>query len=200
MKKRPTAGEQSLKAASDFTKYDMLEVGEALTNDILREVWKCIDKHYDVIDEPEFCVIMVRASDPLIKGIMRKKYYAWPYLPKPRPEQVVFLYNKVRDDIIRLWSLPGAKVMAVMSEMNNVADQWKLTKFWCDAFYTPRFHEYIRAQHRIKLESEHEYLNTHRAELIKAGCNEGSSVDADAFDFSKITVNQVVKTDVVGSS
>lgn len=212
MGKRKTAGEQSLIAASDTNRYDPLEIGEALTNDILKNVWECIDAHHSKIDEPEFCVVMVRASDPLIRGIMRKKFYAWPYLPKPRPEQLVFHYSKRTDDIKRLWSLPSAKVMAVVSEMTNVSPQWKQTKSWCDAFYSgfrydkksksyvnknpENFYNYIRFTNRITLESEKEYLDMHRAELLNAGCNEVKSNASDPFDFSKIAVHKVIDKSV----
>ncbi len=208
MGKRKTAGEQSLIAASDTTRYDPLEVGEALTNDILKNVWECIDAHHSKINELEFCIIMVRAKDPLIKGVMRKKFYAWPFLPKPRPEQLVFHYSKSTDDIKRLWSLPSAKVMAVVSEMTNIAPQWKQTKSWCDAFYSgfrydkkkkawvnhhpEHFYDFIRFSNNIFLESESEFLNTHRAELINAGCNEVKSNLADPFDFSKVAVHKVI--------
>jgi hypothetical protein len=202
--KTRTVGAESLAAQSDHTKYDPLEIGEALTNDILKEVWKCIDAHYKKIDEPEFCIIMLRASDPLIYGVLRRKFYAWPYLPKPRPEQLVFHYRKKDDSITRLWSLPSAKVMAVISENTHVLPQWLQTKSWCDAFFSGfmyddetggftnydenSFYDFIRSQSGIKLQSESEYLDAHRAELINAGSDHVESAIPDAFDFSKITV------------
>jgi hypothetical protein len=206
--KTRTVGADSLAAQSDHTKYDPLEIGHALTDDILKEVWKCIDAHYNIIDEPEFCVAMVRASDPLIYGVMRRKFYAWPYLPKPRPEQIVFHYQKRTDTIIRLWSLPSAKVMAVISETNGVSFQWKNTKYWCDAFFSgfmydnetggftnyneSSFYNAIRTATGINLESESEYLNAHRAEIVQASKDNLDTNVSDAFDFSKVAVEKVV--------
>ncbi len=206
-RKFKTVGEASLKAAADTVRYDPLEIGDALTNDILIEVWKCIDAHYAKIDEPEFCIIMLRASDPLIQGVMRRKFYAWPYLPKPRPEQLVFHYRKLDDMIQRLWSLPSAKVMAVLSEMSNPAPQWKQTKSWCDAFFCGfkydkkkdiwvnnnelAFFDFIRLQSNIDMPTESEFLNTHRAELLIASKNDVISNLPDPFEFSKISTKVI---------
>lgn len=206
--KKKTVGQVSLEAKANNTVYDPIEVGEALTQDILDEVWKCIDSHHSKIDEPEFCIIMLRASDPLIQGVMRRKFYAWPFLPKPRPEQLVFHYRKSGDMIQRLWSLPSAKVMAVMSELRRVSPKWKETKAWCDAFYRgfewskkqnkwvntdeKYFYDMVRVTAHISMPTESEYLNAHRAELIKAGYDGVESPLPDTFDFSKIAIEKVI--------
>lgn len=210
-RKQKTVGQASLEAKADTTRYDPLEIGDALTNDILIEVWKCIDAHHAKINEPEFCVVMLRASDPLIHGVMRRKFYAWPYLPKPRPEQIVFHYAKANDTIQRLWSLPSAKVMAVLSEMSHPAPQWKQTKSWCDAFFhgfrydkkqniwinkkPEAFYEFIRMTSNVDMPSESEFLNAHHAELLKASRNQIEGDLPDAFDFSKILKTKVVNSD-----
>lgn len=195
MKKRKNAGELSLKAASDKTKYDPLEVGHALTEDIAKELMICAHRHANIFDENEYCVGYVIATDPLIKGIMRRKFFAMLYLPSPRPNQAVFLYNKSQDRFMkRLWTLPNPATMAVLSESTNVADQYKNMKSWSDAFFAGKFWEYIRSQHKISLLSEIEYLNANREKLIKAGCKESKSVPADSFDFSKISINKIVDT------
>lgn len=195
MKKRKTAGELSLKASSDSTRYDLMEVAEAALSDVPAQVFQCAHDHMHLINEPEFCVVMVRAGDPLIHNVVRKKLYSWIFLPDPRPEQAVFLYRKANDSLKLLWSLPSAKVMSVTSEMPYVAPQWKSTKRWSDYFFSGNFHNLIRKEHGIKLESQKEYLNANHEELIKAGCQHFQSGTPDAFDFSKITTNQIVNTD-----
>lgn len=189
---RKTAGELSLKAASDNTKYDSLEVGHALCDDVLDQLRICIEKHNNIIDEPEFCVIMIIANDPLIKGIMRRKFYAWPFLPQPRPNQSCFLYKKAKDKITRLWVLPNPAVMAIISEMTHVAPEWRTMKGWSDAFFDGKFFEHIRSQHRIDMLSESEYLNANREKLIEAGCQEVNAPISEPFDFSKVAVNKVI--------
>lgn len=194
MKKRKTAGEMVVKAQSDPTIYDSLEVGHALSKDILEQIKLCIEKHHSIIDEPEFCVVMVLADDCLIKGVLRRKFYAWPYLPKPRPRQSCFLYSKRDDSVKRLWVLPDALSMATASEMTNVSPQWQTMKNWSDAFFAGKFFEFIRKEHGITMLSEAEYLKANREKLIKAGCQEVEAPLSDPFDFSKISINKIVDT------
>lgn len=208
--KRQTAGELSLKAATDKTKYDPLEVGHALTDDVVEQLRICAERHEKIFDEIEYCLILVIAGDPLIKGVRRHKYTAFPYLPKPRPQQSVYLYNKITKSMKRLWSMPDAKVMATISEMPTVAEKWKNTRAWSKAFFhgwqyisendtwinkTPTyFFDFIRHQHDIKMPSEKEYLDANREKLIQAGCQELLSRPSDPFDFSKIAINKIVDT------
>lgn len=212
MKKRKTAGELSLKAASDSTKYDHLEVSNAILDDVVQQLMICAERHKSIFDEEEFCVVMILANDPLIKGIKRKKFYGFLHLPQPRPEQAVFLYKKKDDSLKRLWCLPNAKVMAVISEKSHVNRQWKTTKGWCDAFFDgfeavaengqinfinkdpSVFFNHIRHQHNIKMLSESEYLNANREKLIKSGCQDVQSTPTDAFDFSKVSIDKIVDT------
>lgn len=191
---RQTAGEQSLKAASDKTKYDPLEVAHALCEDIIPNALKCARESKHLFDEDEFTVVMVIAGDPLIKGVRRHKFYAYLYLPSPRPEQVCFLYNKHTDKLKRLWSLPKAETMALLSEQKMVAKPWVQTKGWVDAFYKLRFWEHIRKEHGINLLSEHEYLKAYRDKLINAGAKETKTPVPEPFDFTKIKIDHIVNT------
>lgn len=192
MVKRKTAGEMSLKAASDNTVYDPLEVAHALTDDICEQLRICAHTHSKIFDEDEFFLILVIASDPLIHGIRRHKYTAFPYMPQPRPQQTVFLFNKATQSCKRLWALPNAKTMAIISEMPHVAPEWTNTKYWCDAFFAHTFFNSIRRQHNIHHLSEREYLDANRSELIKAGGNEFKGDTSDAFDFSKVAIQKVI--------
>lgn len=195
MAKRKTAGELSLKAASDTTKYDSLEVGHALTEDIANELAICARRHAHIFDEDEYCVGYVIASDPLIKNVMRRKFFAFLYLPSPRPNQTVFLYNKIKDQFTkRLWVLPNPATMAELSESPIVDKKYQTMKGWCDAFFDFKFWDYVRKQHNITMLSESEYLNANREKLIKAGCKDSKSVRTESFDFSKITINKIVDT------
>src|ERR1044071_4994256 len=133
---RETAGELSRKAQSDTTKYNAREVGQALADDIMPHLRQCIENHKNIINENEFCIVMLIAEDPLIHNLKRRKFYAWPYLPKPRPNQSVFLYNKGKDAIThRLWILPSDMVMAELHSLSTVAKEYVTLKAWSDAFY-----------------------------------------------------------------
>lgn len=213
---RISAGELSKKALSDKTKYNALEVGHALADEIMPQLRICIENHKAIIDENEFCIVMLIAKDPLITNLMRRKFYAWPYLPKPRPNQSVFLYNKGLDKITnRLWILPSDAVMAELHELIRVDKRYQTMKAWSDAFYkgwkynkkTKEFYNsdpfyfwnFIRADQKIDMPSEYEYFLKHRDELIKAGCKIPTASDTDPFDFSKIHINKIVDTQEVVS-
>lgn len=194
MNKRKTAGALSLKAASDKTIYDPLEIGYALTDDVYSNLMQCAERHKNIFGEDEYFVCMVIASDPLIKGIRRHKYYAYLYLPSPRPEQMCCLYNKVTNKLIRLWTLPNAVQMAFISEAPYVEKRWQKTKGWVDAFYGKCFWEHIRKEYGIKHLSEIEYLNANRQKLIDAGCKECPPGVSEPFDFSKVTIDHIEDT------
>ena len=193
--KRKTAGEIANKALSDTTKYDALEVGHAMADDIGTHLYEAAKNYHDMINEREFCVVMIVAKDPLIKNLVRRKFYCWPYLPSPRPNQAVFLYNKGLSRITkRLWVLPSDMVMAELSSLVVVHERYKTMQAWACAFYEGKFWEYIRYESGVDMLSEHEYMLKHREELIKAGCKVPESSRAEPFDFSKIHIDHIVDT------
>jgi len=194
--KRQTAGQLAQKALSDNTKYDALEVGHAMSDDIEKHLYESIAKHKNIINEPEFCVVMLISKDSMIKNLIRRKFYCWPYLPKPRPNQAVFLYNKSLDRIIkRLWVLPSDAVMAELAGTDVIVHKrYKTMQAWSVAFFKGTFWEYVRYEHQIDMPSEHEYFLQHREELIQFGCKVPDSTYSEAFDFSKIQIEQIVDT------
>lgn len=194
-KKTETVGSLSLKARFDNTKVDPLDVGYAVNEGVDEQIQECIRIYNKKIDEDEFCICIVLASDPLIKGVVRRKFYAWPYLPSPRPSQAVLLYNKAKDQLVkRLWVLPNAGVMEKLYLATHVPDKYQLMKQWSMAFYDGKFWDFIRYQHDIKMLSEIEYLDANREKLIQAGCQHIQVPTAQPFDFSKIKVDQVINS------
>ena len=193
---RETAGELSQKAMADTTKYEALEVGHAMADDIEKHLYESIYKHKHIIREKEFCVVMVIAKDPLIKNLIRRKFYCWPYLPKPRPNQAVFLYDRGADRITKcLWVMPSDVVMAELAGTNVIVDKRYATmQAWAVAFFKGTFWEYIRHEHAINMPSEHEYFLQHREELMKAGCKVPDADFSEPFDFDKIAIEKVVDT------
>lgn len=190
---RMSAGELARKALSDQTKYDALEVGHAMANDIEKHLYEAVKNYHDMIDEKEFCVVMIVAKDPLIKNLTRRKFYCWPYLPSPRPNQAVFLYSKNLGRITkRLWVLPSDMVMAELASLQVVDKRYKTMQAWAVAFFERKFWEYIRWEHDIDLLSEHEYLLKHREELVQAGCKVPELGYTEPFDFDKVQIKKVV--------
>lgn len=194
--RRKTAGELAQKASQDNTKYLAREVGEAICHDVEKQLRECIEKHKDIIEENEFCLVRVIASDPLIKPLKRIKYYAWPYLPSPRPNQAVFLYNKILDRVTkRLWILPNPILMAKLATSNViVTKEYETMQAWSVAFFKGTFWDFIRHDQDIDMLSEHEYFLKHRSELIEAGCKVPETNISEPFDFSKITIEKIIDT------
>lgn len=189
------ASELSKKAFADHTKYDPEEIGYAQLDDIDRGLRDCIELHRPIFDMDEFCVCYVLAGDPLVPNLTRRKFHAFPWLPSPRPDQGVFLYNKGLDVITkRLWVMPKAEMMALLCSTFVTDEISKRQQAWCAAFYAGTFWEYIRWEHSIDMLSEQEMLSKHRAELIQAGCKPCPINVRDAFDFSKIHVKNLIET------
>jgi len=189
---RKTAGELANKALSDTTTYDALEVAYAVTDDFFKEMYKAVENYHQHIDQDEFCVVMIIASDPLIHNLKRRKFYCWPWLPKPRPNQTVLLYNKVLDKFTkRLWVLPCAEVMAELSSSNLILDKkYQTMRDWSVAFYLGRFWEFIRYQHQITMLSQEEDMKLHPSKFHQSFKDDPDSSDSQAFDFSKIQCGQ----------
>ena len=196
MTERQTAGELSAKAQKDNTDYNALELGHAITDDIIEELRECRLKHNSIFDEDEYCIVRVIADDCLISTLTRYKYYGWLYLPSPRPNQTVFLYNKTLDMFTkRLWSLPSAARMAQLASTTCIVPkEYEKMQAWSVAFYKGTFWEYIRHEHNIDMLSEHEYFLAHRKELIEAGCQVPDASYSEPFDFSKISIEKIVDT------
>ncbi len=192
---RVSAGELSKKALSDNTRYNALEVGHAMADDLEEHLYESARMHHEIINEDEYCVVMVIAKDPLLCNLIRRKFYCWPYLPKPRPNQAVFLYNKRLNRITkRLWVLPSDMAMAELSSLSHVDPVYQTMQAWSIAFFKGTFWDYIRHEHGIDMLSEHEYFLQHREELIKAGCQIPDENVIEPFDFSKIHIEKVIDT------
>jgi hypothetical protein len=188
-KKTKTAGQLQNQVSKDTTKYDALEVGHAIVEGIGKHLRDCIEIYKKKIDEPEFCIVMLIAEDPLVKNAKRRYYYGYPYLPSPRPNQSVFLYNRSADDLTkRLWILPNAMLMAELAHLPVVHKRYKTMQAWSVAFFEGKFWEYIRYEHDIDMLSEHEYFLANRQKLIDAGCKQVPVDFTDPFDFSKVYV------------
>ena len=196
MTQRETAGELSQKAQKDTTDYNCLEVGHAVTDGIHEELRKCREHYNKIFDEDEYCIVRVAATDCLINTLKRWKYYGWLYLPSPRPDQTVFLYNKKLDMFTkRLWSLPSAARMAQLASTECIVPkEYQQMQAWSVAFFKQTFWEYIRHEHRIDMLSEHEYFLKHREELIKAGCKIPDADYSEPFDFDKIQIEKIIDT------
>ncbi len=185
---RKTAGELANQALKDTTKYDAREIAHAVTDDIEKHLYESIEKYKDKIEQDEFCVVMVIATDPLIHNLKRRKFYCWPWLPSPRPNQAVFLYNKPYDRIIkRLWVLPCAQTMAELATSNLIVHKtYQTMQAWSVAFFKGTFWDFVRHHSDIKMLSQEEHFELARQELLKTGIDISDLNKPQPFDFSKI--------------
>lgn len=204
MAKRKTVGHEAYKASQDKTKYDSREIGHALVEDnsVANNLLQCAHRHREIFQEEEYFVGFVIASDPLIKGVMRRKFFALLHLPSPRPEQAIFLYNKTKDQFTkRLWILPAACsinpdawTMERLYVTPNVPKEYQTMKRWTHYFYDGTFWESIRKEHNIKHLSEHEYLQVNRDKFVQAGAKDVDPSTSQPFDFTKVTIEKIVDT------
>jgi hypothetical protein len=191
--KHKTAGELAVKANQDQTVYDSIEVGHALTEDVLEELQKVVQKHDLLFGEDEYFVVIQLAGDPLLATLMRRKFYAYLYMPDPRPRQTVFLYSKAKQRFLkRLWVLPDVISMETFCEITNVAPKYQTMQNWSKAFYAGKFWELIRQEAGISHLSKSEYLEANRAKLVEATGNKVEVLGTDAFDFSKVAIQKVI--------
>jgi len=187
-----SASELAAKAASDTTTYKAMEVAHAWVEDLYDQLMESVRIYRDKIDQDEFCVVYVIASDPLLPTLRRRKFYCWPYLPAPRPNQGVFLYKKSSDRLSRLWILPIAESMAELTTPGFVVDKnYELMQAWCKAFFKGNFWQFIRKQHNISMLSQEEFDHLNKADLIEAGLESPNPRVSETFDFSKIQAGQV---------
>lgn len=211
------ASELSKKALLDEHPYDPLEVAHASLDEATLNLYKCAELHdqnkwFQYFDE--FCVcIFFTEGEGLLKNLRRQKFCAFPYLPDPRPQQAVFLFNRVKQTFTRLWCLPNAAVMAICSEMTNVASSWKTTKKWSDAWFEGKTKHYniffnlIKRESKTKLSHRFDWRDKvrpqilselDRAEFLNLFADEIEGSSSDPFDFSKVAVHEVIDNNKVG--
>lgn len=193
-KKGETAGQLALKARQDRVLYDSLEVGYDISQtEIIKGLEKTIDTHNKIFDETEYCVCYVIAKDSILVNVIRLKFYAYLYLPSPRPDQTVFLYSKKADRITkRLWTLPNAITMEALYMNHTVPESYKLMKAWTHAFYDGCFWQWIRKQHDIKMLSESEFLQVHRKELIKSAPEQVEAPVSNPLDHAQVAAEKII--------
>ena len=196
MMTKKTAGELANRALSDNTKYDPWDIAREWTKDVEKELYKSINIYKGKIEEDEFCAVMVIAGDPIIHNLRRRKFYCWPWLPSPRPNQMVFLYNKNLDRMTkRLWVLPNEATMAELAHMQFVHKEYRTMQEWSKAFFYGLFWDFIRRQHGIKMLSQEEYFHLHRREIEEARLNNPDAFVSKPFDFSKICAPQFINSE-----
>jgi len=196
-----TAGEAEDKIRQDRTVYKAMEVAEAACHDIMQEVEKCASSHHDIIEDSEFFVIMLIGDDNVLKTVTRRKFYAYHYLPQPRPNQSVWMYSKASRSLMFIWALPEPMTMAALSTMMAVDPAYQNMKMWSDWFYSGKFSQHVR-KHFQKPDwlTEGEYLAANRAELSQAVLDKDSRLGTNPLDSTNVDVQNLIDACKPGSS
>lgn len=195
MEEPKTIGELSWQARQDTSNYCAFEISNEQVKDIEAQVYDCIERHKEAFDSvDEFCVVMLIARDPLLKNMIRRKFYAWPFLPKPRTSQTVWLYSKKTHCTRMLWCLPYADTMAMLTTMINVDPSYRNMQRWAHSFYTTHFWEDIRKEHRITMLSEEEHLEIMREKNAELSGDDLSPLPTNPIDRMKIDTEEVANT------
>lgn len=144
-----------------------LDLGYAFSNDIYDGVIQCIDAHWYTFGDhvKKFCVYCVLCpGEGDLKYVIRRKFFAWPHLPYPMPNQSVWLVDKEQESVMFLWSLPTPQTMAEMSESYGVSKEEVRMRTWCIEFFKGCnfFWQCIRDMHGIDFLSEPEFNDRNR--------------------------------------
>lgn len=155
----------------DTTNYDAMEIAEQGVNTLEKQLQIAIDRGRQQFSENVFSVIMLFKQDPRQTTVLKRVFTASPFMPKPRPDQAVWVYNRITDKLTFMWSLPNAHITSCLSVMLAPPKYWQRTATWCRAFFEGRLVDLIRKETGITLETEREFLRSHREELAKMASN-----------------------------
>lgn len=86
--------------------YDQMT--ESLT-DYEKNIFKCIESHKAQYPR-DFYVVVITKKEPLMQNVIRNYFLARSTCPTPDYDQTVYLYNKLRDDVEFLWTLPAKDI------------------------------------------------------------------------------------------
>jgi hypothetical protein len=175
----------------DPTKYNSMEIAEAASESIEAQVRKSIQKGLKKFSDDLFSIVMMSKKDRNLPFMVKRLFTETPFLPKPAPDQAVWVYNRKTDKLTFMWSLPNPHLCALLSVSNNVDKKWENTALWCRLFFEGKLHHYIRAKNNIKIETEKEFKYLHREELLKMFNDHRESLITDALNQSEVGVDGI---------
>lgn len=192
-----TAGEIQNKLNQDVTIYDQMEVAFASLEGYTEELQKCALSNnpiFEAVGLDDYCIVAPLVKDPLLVNVVRRKFYAWPCMPQPRPNQTVFYYNWRLDKLTRLWVLPNAATMAYISELAVVAPRYQTMQEWSDAFFAHKLWSFVKSQHTLPLYQDRDFEALHGEKFRKLLLQMEAPLDTETPDDGKISFDEIVDT------
>lgn len=173
-----------------------LDLGYAFSDETYKGVIECIGRHYDVFGShiKQFCVSCILCyGEGSLKYLIRRKFYGFPFLPTPCPNQAVWMVDKEKEEVTFLWTLPTPEKMAMLSEeFSFLANEARMKK-WCDWFYKGAFTfwENIRTQHSISMLSEMEFNRRNREMGAKCVNDDVLGTPADSLYLPEVRIKKL---------
>lgn len=175
----------------DTSAYCAFDLADELVKDVDKQVWECFKRHEYTFDTEFFCVVMLYASDCAVKAMVRRKFYAWPFLPQPRCSQTVWYCKRGVGPIKMLWALPASDTLATLATLVTVHKDYRNMQRWARWIYEPGFYERIRKEAHIPMLSEEEHLDIVRKKDPKPVTEDLGPTPTNPIDSIKFAAQEV---------
>lgn len=152
----------------DRTKYSSLEVAEAQLLTVPKQLEEVIQRAKKELAEDTFAIVMVLKKDFRMAYCVKRMFFYSAFLPKPMPDQAVWVYTHSTGKLQFMWSLPEPEECVYLSWMVQIDPKFKRTAEWCRGYFNKTLLDQRRKETGVTLETEKEYLELNREKLTNA--------------------------------
>lgn len=165
---RKTTAQTYNELMKDSTKYKSMEVAEQQLLSLPKQLEELIERAEQELDEDVFALVMILKKDFRMAYVVKRIFFYSAFLPKPMPDQAVWVYTKSTGKLEFMWSLPEPECCVYMSHMIQIDPKWKRTSDWCRGYFDKTLIDQRRKETGVKLETESEFLELNRNKLTNA--------------------------------
>lgn len=176
---KKTTAQISNELMKDRTKYKSMEVAEQQLLSLPKQLEELIERAEKELEEDTFALVMILKKDFRMPYVVKRIFFYSAFLPKPMPDQAVWVYNRKTQKLTFMWSLPEPEGCAYLSYMVQVDPKWKRTADWCKGYFNKTLIDQRRKETGVKLETESEFLELNRNKLTNALSNYQEGLLAD---------------------
>ncbi len=102
-----TVGQVSTELKSKKSEnYTAMELQEGMQENYMKELWECIHTNQDLY-ENVFYIEVLTKHERVLNNVFRNYFFARKTCPTPFYDQTVWHYNKARDKLTYLWTVPS---------------------------------------------------------------------------------------------